>query len=511
MNEEKFPIIIYNENDKKVIRDFMEGKVSYMDFTSWSFQDNFFAFLLGIKFFERCGSDYPSPRAKEEVPLWFLLICQIQLKLHQTSVYSKLPGLLKNGSVLTRIKFNIGAVGGGFNNKNKKDRETPVDQDAVRKYFKDTDRQLMNEWYNRDCLRFIRHNRGIDKRGIFILDQSKIVVPDNKNYKRADYLLVNEYGHRIDTKNMTEEQKKALKPRLCYALSTLLHVGADGSYVVCGYKLGGGKTDELPQGIELLEDFIKGVGKGAMKLLIMDRGYIDGQFIKMIKEGYESEVLIPLRSNMTALTDAIRIAEAYKNGDWEIYDSYHNKRDGITYTDEVTYIKDIEDWENCGIKMYISLMRRTGSDGKVRYWGLISTYKPQEAKECFETYKLRTQVEERYKQFKQDWKINKFSSPNDALVETHVAFTLLTYSLLQLYLNKHHLIELAHKTITTLKQEESIGEHGVIVYSGNEFAVIHLYRFLKMTLELDEVAKEKLKKWIEEVIQEWDERTREDK
>lgn len=48
------------------------------------------------------------------------------------------------------------------------------------------------------------------------------------------------------------------------------------------------------------------VGKGVMKLLIVDRGYIDGKFISMVKLELYSDVLVPLRCNMDALEDAIK-------------------------------------------------------------------------------------------------------------------------------------------------------------------------------------------------------------
>ena len=50
----------------------------------------------------------------------------------------------------------------------------------------------------------------------------------------------------------------------------------------------------------------------------------------------------------------------------------------------------------------------------------------------------------------------------------------LTYSLIQLYLNKKHLNALANKTITSLRSEDQMGINSVIVYSGDYFAVFDL-------------------------------------
>jgi len=64
--------------------------------------------------------------------------------------------------------------------------------------------------------------------------------------------------------------------RNCYALSELLHVFIDEpGYIVAGYQLDKGNTDELSQGRALVNEFVKAAGAGVMQLLIVDRGYME--------------------------------------------------------------------------------------------------------------------------------------------------------------------------------------------------------------------------------------------
>lgn len=491
--------VIFREDRNRVLADLKEGRLDYQDLADWTFQDRFFAFLLAVRFFEICGASYPSPRAKEEVPLWFLLACKVQMKLHTTSAFSQLPGLLRSGAILSRVKFNIGGVEGGFNAKNQKERKTPIDQDTARKFYKDTDASRLRQWHNHDVAKFIHRNRGFEKHGIFLLDQTHVVVPENKNYEDAVRMPVDEHGQRIDMSAMTPEQKKVVKYHSCYALSELLHIGKDSkSYIFAGYQWGLGNTDELVQGKPLVKDFVSAVGKGVLKLLIMDRGFIDGPFITMVKQELEADVLLPLRSNMDILVDAQRLAEKCKYK-WSQYDTY--ERHGIRYREEVTIVKDMQTYKGCDVPLHVSLMKVTGSDGSLHYWGLASSAQPKNANEAFDLYALRTEIEERHRQIKNVWNINAFTSPDKSLVEAHVLFTLLTYSLIQLYLTKTHLQELANKTITSLRNEERMGINSVIVYSGNYFTVFDLDDYSEILIDLKEEARIRFQKWIKQFKQ----------
>jgi len=499
MSEDISIPIIYEENKVQVLADLQDGRIDYLDLADWTFQDKFFGFLLGIRFFEICGASYPSPRKREDVPLWFLLACKVQMKLHTTASFEKLPGLLRSGAILSRVKFNVGGVNGGFNNKNHKDRESAIHHDTPRKFFKDTDVEALCQWHNKDVAKFLRKNRAFDKHGIFLLDQSHVVVPENDNYEDAVRMPVDEHGQRINMSRMTEEQKKVVKYHPCYTLSELLHVSKDASsFIFAGYQWGPGNLDELPQGRSLVRDFVEAVGKNVMKLLIADRGYIDGKFITMVKNDLEADVLIPLRSNMDILVDAQRIAEKF-HYKWKKYNEY--TKYNIRYQEEVTVVQEMQTWDKCEVPLYVSLMKITGSDGSVKVWGIATTFKPKNAKEVFELYKLRTQIEERHRQIKKFWKINAFTSPNKSLVEAHVLFTLLTYSLVQLYLTKTHLNQLANKTTSSLRQEELMGNNNVIVYSGKYFAVFDQTDYTEIIIDLKEEARLRMKKWLKQFRQ----------
>ena len=111
----KSNLTVFVKNKAKVIAALKAGDIDYVDETSWSYPDKFFAFLLSIGFFKFVENSYPSPRARKNIPLWILIGLMFQLKLGASNSFYKLPGILKSGAILTRTNFNIGMVEGGFN------------------------------------------------------------------------------------------------------------------------------------------------------------------------------------------------------------------------------------------------------------------------------------------------------------------------------------------------------------------------------------------------------------
>ncbi len=183
----KNELVVFKKNKPRVIAALKDGRIDFVDGTSWSFPDKFFSFLLSIGFFEFVEDSYPSPGTRKNIPLWILIGLMFQLKLSQENSFYKLPGILKSGAILTRTSFNIGKVEGGFNRRNTHPRGEGeiVNQDTLRKHFKNTDADELSFWNNSDIVKFFSKKRVILGKGIFLLDTTIITLPDNSNYQGA--------------------------------------------------------------------------------------------------------------------------------------------------------------------------------------------------------------------------------------------------------------------------------------------------------------------------------------
>jgi len=487
---------VYQKSQQRIEECLEKGEIDYAELTRWSFPDEFLCFAMESKLLKFIDSSYPNPREKNEVPIWFIISCQFILRLHQKANYNNLQYLLNSGSLLTRFGFNVGAKKIGFNDKNKKKRKEVIHYDTVRKFFKDTKCNEIRSWYRDDLQRWFNTKRTFDHRGIFILDQSRLVVPNNENYTDAVKMPVDEHGQLYEgLKYLTEEQKKSLIYHPCYTFSTLLNVGiGQDGFHIAGYEFGPGNEDELVQAERLVPSFCRQF-KGLMKTLIVDRGYIDGEFLGKLKRDHSVDTLIPLKKNMDDFKEAIAIANM--TNDWKTVEETTNASSRLVFKKEIASVPDLDLWDSLDCKVHAIATRYTSWDAasgtyEEKYGVLVSTKKYTDPTMMITHYDLRVQTEERFRQFKHDWYIANFPSPHASLIESHVCFTLLTYSLLQLYLKRKDLQEMTNKMISSLRTDERLGKDAVLVYAREKFGIFDLDDYTVRVAGLQDIPREKL-------------------
>src|SRR3989339_1777212 len=107
---------------------------------------------------------------------------------------------------------------------------------------------------------------------------------------------------------MTDEQKSRCQRRRCYKMVTLLHTNRTlDFFLFVAVRVVSGKAHECPVLYDLVKQFVQTAGKGVMKRLILDRGFLDGKAISLCKEEYGIDILIPIRRNMDIYVDAMAL------------------------------------------------------------------------------------------------------------------------------------------------------------------------------------------------------------
>jgi len=185
----------FEHDGEAVLADLRRGTFDYVEVASRVTEARFFRYLLDQGNLEKLAKTYPTPRKKEEVPLWLYLASQLTLRLHGQHAYQTFPYILHCGGL--RDALGPGQVqvteeeGGGeerrlrcegYNQKNDYERKTPCDPDFLRKLARDTQPSALVAWFNHHVARYQQDQGAFDDEGVFLVDGSYLFVPDNPNY-----------------------------------------------------------------------------------------------------------------------------------------------------------------------------------------------------------------------------------------------------------------------------------------------------------------------------------------
>jgi len=534
-------LIIFEENKPFILESLSNGGFDYIDAASEVFEADFFQFIKAKSILHKLAQSYPTPRKKQDVPLWFYVASNLSMRLHGVHSFNAFPMVVRSGGMLNAFGPKAGRkvvhpdTGDvtlfceGFNKKNHYERETPCDQDYLRKMAKDTDAEALMGWFCADVVKEFRNRRAFDKEGIFIGDASYLFVADNPNYEGSVKLLFDENNHPLTQeayKQMIDEQKVRCQWRRCYKMVTLLHTNPTMDFFLfVAVKVVSGKDHESPVLYELVKHFVQVMGKGVMKRLILDRGFLDGHAISICKKEYGIDILIPIRRNMDIYEDAMALFRD-SDVDWvcckepeeEVKNPPRPRPQGIINREkkrqekiqqlneqkqspltqkkllnrEAAAIGGFCTWSSCTVPLNVIANREHYADGHQKTWLLIDTKEVQDPTKNTELYHLRTTTEERYRQIKCFIDLTHFTSCAFSMVVNQVVFIMLAYNLLQFYLLKKGRQELNKKTLPRIRQQLLPADNHIIVYYQNYYAFFNSMELIEFLVMLHEEARHKI-------------------
>jgi len=466
---------------------------------------------------------------------------ELSLKLHGAQSHYSYPYIVRCGGLLEALGPELAHKGvdkktgdvalacKGFNHKNHYDRETPCDQDFLRKLARETNPDRLHQWFNQEVPRCLKKLKLFDPEGLFIGDGSYLFVPNNESYESSVVLLFDEHNHPVDPEKVDLSDQRYHWER-CYKMVSIIHTNRALDYFVyVAVKLVSGNKHESPVLYEMVGDFVKTMGRGIMKVLILDRGFIDGASIGKCKKDYGVDVIIPLRRNMDLYQDAVGWTRA-PDFAWERYeepvrDSKPVKarpaaiekreaarqrtlalRKGRPLVSEAKPVEPVKrrpasfvgalekayTWQECPVPLNAIINREVNEEGKEDFWVLVTTRLWKQSRDVRTLYGLRPAIEERHRQIKCFWDLTDFKSRNFGLVLNQVIFLALTYTLLQVHLYLRQRAELNRVTRPRLLQMLTPTVSVIIVYYQRRFARLTIEEYSEIMLTVEGEAKQKL-------------------
>ncbi len=533
-------LVVFEYDQNYVLECFRRGEFDFVDGVSEVAETEFFRYIGAKKILGKLAETYPSPREKEEVPIWMYVASNLSMRLHGVHSFHAYPYVIRCGGMLNAFGPEIarktkhpetGDVTlscSGFNDKNSYDRQTPCDQDYLRKLARATEPEQLHRWFNRDVMQILKQHKAFDPEGIFLGDASYLFVPDNPNYEHSVRMLFDEHNHPVDSKKITAEQRARCQWRRCYKMVSLVHTNRSGDYFLyAGLAVVTGNKHEGPILWGLVDGFVEEVGRGVMKRLILDRGFIDGEQIGRCKQEHGIDILIPLKKNMDLYEDVLGLVRE-KKVKFEPYSPPPTKppadpkpthapqevrqrekkrqktlkqrkdlapalpADKVLVHSEAACISDFRTWSSCPVPLNVTVNREHYADGHSDTWVLVDTGNAGKGACARDDYRLRTGIEERHRQLKCFVDLTDFMSRKFSLICNQVIFVTLAYSLMQLFLLRMKRSALNRHTQPRLRNQLMPTDSVIIVYYNNRFALFTPSEYTEILLTLSAEAGKKI-------------------
>jgi len=526
---------VIEHHPKLVLDALRRGEFDALEIVGEADEKEFFERLFREKLLEKLAATMPTVREKKEVPPWFILAGNMSLKLHQENSFLAFERVIRCGGLLSALPPELACKRldpttqalllccQGFNDKNDYERTTPCDQDTLRKAMKDVAAQTWMDWFNGDVQRTFQSYGFFDPAGIFVGDGSYLFVPNNEAYEGSCVMWFDEHNHPVNYEKLNPAERKNAHLKRCYKLVTLLHLrGTQPCYVYAAVALVSGKDHELPVLDRLIEQFVGDVGRGVIKKLLLDRGFLDGERISHWKRDLGIDVVIPIKKNMDLWTDAWALSATEpwieqpvvppapvppppQRPEHRVQREAKRQRTLAERKAHVTTsvlerrltsaracaIKNFSSWSSATVPIHVALFREAYSDGSEETWSLLTTGALGDGFDLRQDYHRRTDIEERHRQLKCFYDLTDFRSRSFNAITAQVIMILLTYSLRQWQLWQMLQEQEANRTPDTMRFRLAMRREYIVIYYQHAYTQMPLVCFSRELLELDEEARRK--------------------
>jgi hypothetical protein len=393
------------------------------------------------------------------IPLNFIWILSIAAKMKIHTSLTDIPYAIMDAEVLSELGYSLWDTERGL-------EKGLMDEGTIRHLLGKYEQNEMVSGYNQCVQEHILPKMRMEA-DVHILDCTELEVElSNENYEESSVV-------KIDG-----------EVRRGYKLSTLRGITGD-SGIIEDIRFGTIKDHDLELSREMIlcSPMLK-----PNDILINDRGFLSRDVLNELKTRRKIDTYIPLRKNMIAYLDAISIAKTENK--WKTHPNKKRKKQKVAFVGDIGPM-----WESEQAEKDVPLNACVVWDTKEgEYYVFVTTDLSKSAKQIIQTYELRPEIEEDYRQLKDFWGLEDFKSTKINVIVFHIICTLLGYLMFQLYVGTEEGSRWSGKSLPVIMKKYIPSEkpRAVIIYTGQFFAVFTLIEFLHLYTSLEVPARSSL-------------------
>jgi hypothetical protein len=448
----------------------------------WGLLDHFFIFLFSLGFFARV--DFRPKTVKRIMIPTVLMILTYEVKqLTGVSSMNQLEEhLFRDVALLKIIGFTARQIQEGFCQRGKGKRQGPMHRDTLGDFLSKLSSKEVH-FILREAVRVLVKHQLIRGR-TYILDATDL--PTTRHYK--GYGVKQVVRREWDSK----EGKEVGVVKYVYGYKLLVLLEARDKIVVAARVV---KINEHEKNFtkEMVKEAQQRTG-GKVKVLLVDRGFIDGALLWWLSKKERIKFVIPARSNMEVSQD-IRGFRSEKADGQRIFIDQTKKIKVMGVRGLLSYDQfgEEEHRRKRGRKNFkanpingVMVIRWDGRDyepGKEKVF--LTNLAISGPMRIIDQYDLRSEIENRgFRELKQGYHLLKYPQKTEAAVRAHAILTVIIYSMVNAYKSERGQ-QLAHLGIRRWRGKQ-MGEsiHKMIVYYEGIYGIVdveELFYLIDMT------------------------------
>ena len=392
---------LVTEDRDAVVAALKRGECDGLVPAAGEFMDDFAQFLDDhgiLRFFEH----FPDGRERRSIGPEFFCNTLLHKALFRLKSLAQIgPVLFHSSDVLCRLGFNLRQVHEGFYDG---DGQRPFDPEALADFFDLLQPAQLEQQQSELAAHLVQSCPELCESGTAILDATTVTVPPG-HYQRP--------GRQIKTCVLSLRAAGHVLPLLWDF--TLRGPGEDG---------------DLTQGKQLLAAALEAFGRGVIRRLLVDRGFIDGAWISALKAA-GIDTVIGLRDDMDLYQDMLGLSRL-DDAHW--LPAHPPKLPGKAARPrrELCPLRDLETWSACTAPLQGIVIRDTYPD-RVQYQCLVTTDLDLTPRQLHQLNRDRWGIEESFMDLTRYWGLDKLGACRLPVATAQIHFIFLAYTLLQLF------------------------------------------------------------------------------
>jgi hypothetical protein len=401
-----------------------------------------------------------SPFLEDEsslIPLKLLFTLAITAKMKVKTSMTDMPLAIEDAELLSKMGYNLVKKDDGGT-------EDLMSEGEYRYLFNKYTKDEFITGYN-DCVQKHILPKVEISCNIHLLDCTKITVN-----------LKNEHYEESSVIKDDEGMKRG------YKVATIRGIAGDGG-IIEEIRLGTIKEHDLTLSRDMI---LTSTVLKAGDILINDRGFLSREVMNKLKRQRGVDTYVPLRKNMNAYDEAVRLASMPET-------KWYNHPNKKRVTQKIAFVSDLSAMrESDTPKDDVPINGCVVHDSKDdEYYVFITTDTTKTARQIINTYEMRPEIEEDYRQLKDFWRLEDFKSTKLCLIAFHIVCVLLGYLMFQIYVATDEGKKYAGKSLPVIlknwnhEASKEIYSKPVVVYADGYFGIFPFLEFLQLYASLE--------------------------